>query len=316
MKCFEHGMMMTMQRFVPGWIGCWLILLAGLWPSMGMAQSESRTDRIVFFALGDQGTGNEDQHRVARAMEQVAARDGGVDGVLLLGDNFYPDGVASVQDPQWQTKFETVYAGPMLAKVPFYATLGNHDVRTNGEAQIDYARQRLGSKRWHMEGHHYFLDQGRTSGGQPLLRLVILDGQEKVKRQEAFVHQAFSGTGVRPVWRWVASHYPLRSSGEHGNSKKLLKRLLPALQSQRVDLHLSGHDHHLEVLQPPGEPLMVVSGGGGQRLYSLGEKSEWSKFFAERFGFARIAATVATLAVTMFDDQGAVLHQTILNAIP
>ncbi|MBF8271432.1 MAG: acid phosphatase [Magnetococcales bacterium] len=303
-----------MNFLVRCWV-CFFLTVCVFALSSVTAKAQPRSGPVVFFALGDQGTGKENQRRVAQAMERVAARQvGGVDGVLLLGDNFYPDGVSSVDDPQWQTKFETIYAGPILAKIPFYATLGNHDVRSDPAVQIDYARKRLGSGRWHMDGHLYSLDQGVTASGQPLLRIVVLDGNLEVQQQGEFVQQAFSPKTRQPVWRLVANHYPLRSSAKHGNSEPLLTRLLPVLQAERVDVYLCGHDHDLELLQPPGEPLQIVSGAGGQKLYSMEKKSPWSKFFAKSFGFVRIEATAATLAVTLFNDGGEVIYQTHLDA--
>ena len=50
----------------------------------------------------------------------------GCDLVLLLGDNFYPSGVLSVDDLQFKTKFEEVYGN---IKIPFFVVLGNHDVK-------------------------------------------------------------------------------------------------------------------------------------------------------------------------------------------
>src|SRR5262249_47401068 len=82
---------------------------------------------VSVFAVGDTGYGGEILRANARAMERSAeARP--VDLVLLLGDNFYPDGVRSLEDPRWKERFEDAFAGAKL-QVPFYAVLGNHDHR-------------------------------------------------------------------------------------------------------------------------------------------------------------------------------------------
>src|SRR5438045_632011 len=46
-----------------------------------------------------------------------------IDGILLVGDNFYPCGVSGVSDPQWSKITE--HFGP--AHLPIYPVLGNHD---------------------------------------------------------------------------------------------------------------------------------------------------------------------------------------------
>ena len=56
-------------------------------------------------ALGDQGSGNMQQWRVGQAMEKVAAREGRLDMVVLLGDNFYGKALTSTHDLSWQAKF-------------------------------------------------------------------------------------------------------------------------------------------------------------------------------------------------------------------
>lgn len=300
-----------MNPLVMVWV-CLGLLTGMAWrPAAGM-----EPERVVFFALGDQGSGNEDQRRVARAMEQVATRNNGVDFVVLLGDNFYMEGVSSIHDPQWQDTFETIYTGPILDKTPFYPIIGNHDARGDVEAEVEYGRKRLGSGRWRMQARNDFLDRGRGPANQPLLRLVLLDATGPMAQQNRFVQERFACEPNCPVWRMVASHYPLRSSGAHGDSDTLLREFLPTLRAARVHLHLSGHDHSLEVLRPPDEPLYVVSGGGGFRLYPLKTLRPWSAFAAKRHGFLQVVATATALELTLFDDQGEKLYQTGLSSSP
>lgn len=90
------------------------------------AQPAAAPASVRFFAMGDQGTGDPDQGNVARAVFELCQRSG-CDFGLLLGDNFYPSGVESTSDPQWQAKFEKPYADLLAAGIPFYAVLGNHD---------------------------------------------------------------------------------------------------------------------------------------------------------------------------------------------
>jgi hypothetical protein len=71
-----------------------VLLLAGggYWlytpPSPFVPLSGLEPSAVSMIALGDQGSGNMQQWRVGQAMEQVAAREGRLDMVVLLGDNF------------------------------------------------------------------------------------------------------------------------------------------------------------------------------------------------------------------------------------
>lgn len=96
----------------------------------------AKADRLAFLVLGDYGTGDEPQRRIARAMAihvaQRAATANPIRFVLTTGDNIYADRWAVLKphtgaaDADWWPKFFEPYA-PILASIPFFATPGNHD---------------------------------------------------------------------------------------------------------------------------------------------------------------------------------------------
>ncbi|MFN4985959.1 MAG: metallophosphoesterase, partial [Ignavibacteria bacterium] len=98
-----------------------------------------------FLIVGDWGTGGALQKRVAKGMMSVS-KASGARFVLSTGDNIYPSGVSSASDPQWKTKYESIYQGLNL---PWWSVLGNHDHRGNVDAQIAYAGT---NKLWNMPG--------------------------------------------------------------------------------------------------------------------------------------------------------------------
>jgi hypothetical protein len=51
---------------------------------------------------------------------------GDVKFIINVGDSFYPCGVTSKTDPQWETKWRSIYAEE-LRSVPWYSVYGNHD---------------------------------------------------------------------------------------------------------------------------------------------------------------------------------------------
>ncbi len=107
-----------------------------------ISDQEKALKGIRIIAFGDSGTGDESQMKVARAMKKFCAEQGCHLG-LMLGDNFHPAGVRSVDDPQFVEKFEKPYAG---IGIPFFVILGAHDWGRKGEmfnwrAQIEYGRR-------------------------------------------------------------------------------------------------------------------------------------------------------------------------------
>ncbi len=275
-------------------------------------------ERVVFLALGDQGAGDWRQWQVARAMERVAQREDKVHFTLLLGDNFYPDGVASTKDPQWLEKFERVYAGPGLRSMPFLAILGNHDYLSNPRAQVARSRvpnPRGGPGRWQMDGFYYVRDFGKAYG-RTLLRLVALDTNgdaDSRAAQVAMIRQSFGRSDDSPVWKVAAGHHPIRSIGPHGPTKALNDWLLPALKETGTDLYLAGHDHNQQVIQAPDEPLYVISGGGGKKLYELKRWTPWVRFAAKQFGFVKATVERTRLSISVFGENAGLSYAMTLE---
>ena len=63
---------------------------------------------------------------------------------ILLGDNIYDDGVHSIDDPQWEEKFEGPYRN---IDMPFYPVLGNHEQDAQIEGQAREFSDRAGHAR-------------------------------------------------------------------------------------------------------------------------------------------------------------------------
>lgn len=272
-------------------------------PEPARLVDSTRAEKLSFLALGDQGSGKLAQWRIARAMEAVATKNGGIDFAVLMGDNFYSKGVRSTHDRQWNYKFENLYSGDHLNNIPFYAVLGNHDYRGDPEAEIRYGRERLGSGRWQMPDHHYSADFG-TDGGQPLLRIAFIDTNlsgEALAREADFVRQTFSAAGAAPLWRLVVGHHPIRNYGKHGETPGLAAALLPALQASRVDFYLTGHDHDLQVIARDGEPYYLICGGGGAELYHVPIARDALLYADSDHGFMKIDVDSAALSVGYYD---------------
>jgi tartrate-resistant acid phosphatase type 5 len=239
-------------------------------------------------------------------MERVAAKDGRLDMVVLLGDNFYGKSLTGIHDLSWQMKFERVYWGQWLSHVPFYAVLGNHDYPVSQKVEVEYGQRHEGSGRWQMPSTFYVKDFGNVDG-RPLVRMVFLDTaapRESFQRQIDLLDQAFQQPGPAPVWRVAAAHHPVRNHGEHGEDGELVSLLLPALERNKVDMFLAGHDHNQQLLLRAAEPAWVVSGAGGQKLYAVGATALDTSFANAHAGFAKLDFNASHLRLNYYDDRG------------
>lgn len=247
-------------------------------------------ERIVFFALGDQGSGRYRQHGVSWLMERECQSDSAVNFSLLLGDNFYPEGVNSVDDPLWQKYFESAYDGPCLSGMPFFAMFGNHDHMGNIDAQLAYARQQRGSGRWQMPDKFYTQDFGRV-GERTLLRLFVIDTLLPMPAQLQMIKDGLAKDEA--VWTALASHHTARSFDEvYGDNPAWIDEV----RSLGIDLYLSGHAHNLQLIAKAEEPLYIVSGAGGKRPYGV-KQSDELLFGRASLGFVKLSLDAESLAI-------------------
>jgi acid phosphatase len=267
------------------------------WPPHDAADGTVR-----LLAVGDTGTAGTEQFHVAAAMETVCNRgkDKPFDGILLLGDNFYPAGVASTTDPQWREKFEKPYGLPCLSSLPVYPVLGNHDYRLSPQSQIDYFAVQ---PRWRMPGRFYSVDFG------PVARLVALDTNRfdwcGSPANCVFDFMKSRLDSARGAWTIVTGHHPMGSSSAHGSAYDgtfFAHTVRPSV-CERADFYLAGHSHHLEHLRfDQCKTDFVVAGSGGADLGRLRERESESKFAKSTHGFVALEFTGASAKVVFYDS--------------
>lgn len=245
---------------------------------------------IKILAFGDSGTGSQTQMNVAKTMQKVCLKDG-CDFAILLGDNFYDNGVGHVDDKQFIDKFERPY-GPLA--IPFYASLGNHDDRGDTLAQVEYTQK---SQWWKMPQTFYEKRIGDV-------HLIAIDSNDFDTKQKEFVLQTLTNSDAK--WKVVFGHHPIYSYGMHGNTGLLEDELLPIL-CQYGSIYVAGHDHDLQVLQAEcGLPLVVSGAAAKLRNTKKGPRSLWA---ASQLGFARLELAENSLSIIMYDEKGEIIHE-------
>jgi tartrate-resistant acid phosphatase type 5 len=289
-----------------------VVLLACGRGEVSVAQAPSPVpagaERLRFVALGDAGRGTEGQARVARAVARTC-QERGCDFVALLGDNLYPRGMESADDP----RADELIAGPYRdAGAPLYLVLGNHDYahgrdRQRAAWQVAWAGRTAGVE---LPAHAWWARMG------PAL-VVGLD-----------TNAAFQfGAGFQREWlremleasdapfRVVLGHHPFRSEGRHGNAGAYegwsgvpilsgagLQGLFEDTLCGRADLYLSGHDHNRQLLERCGVDL-VVSGAGGSTT-PLEERGNERRFAEPTLGLVWVGLSATSGEVVFLDADG------------
>jgi hypothetical protein len=184
-------------------------------------------DSVRFAIIGDSGTGSRSQYEVgaelARSRDQFP-----FEFVIMLGDNIY----GSERPQDFVRKFEKPYEALLSAKIPFYASLGNHDDPT----------QRF-YKPFNMNGERYY---SFTKGDA---RFFALDSNYMDQPQLKWLEDQLSR--ARDRWKVAFFHHPLYSSGErHGSEVDLRARLEPLFIKYGIDVVFGGHEHFYERIHP------------------------------------------------------------------
>ena len=220
-------------------------LLMTAFPATGPAQEltvPNAKDSVKFAAIGDSGTGNSDQYRLAAKFAEVRQRFP-FEFVLMMGDNMY--GGESARD--FERKFERPYKPLLDAGVKFYASLGNHDS----------PNQRM-YKLFNMGGERFYTFKPKDG-----VRFFALDSNYMDRTQLQWLEKELAASGSD--WKIMYFHHPIYSSGgRHGSDEALRDQLEPLFLKYGVDVVFAGHEHFYERLKPQKGIHYFISGGAGK----------------------------------------------------
>jgi hypothetical protein len=197
-------------------------------------------------------------HAVHRKLVGQMLREG-LDMIAVTGDMV----LHGADEADWQRFFAVTRE--LLATVPYYPAVGNHDLGWGGA---------------HENAEDIFaLPQGPA--GRPLgaywysrdvsdVHLVFLDSNAYDRTdQEPWLDADLSAARAKKTRAIIVFvHDGPYARGYHGGSAIARDRYVPILLKHKVDLVLSGHDHIYQRGDANGLRY-VVSGGGGASLYGI-----------------------------------------------
>jgi hypothetical protein len=111
-------------------------------------EAKKRSRLGSFLVIGDWGWdekvhgntyGSDCQRAIGDLMHEEMEKLGDVQFIINVGDSFYPNGLTSKDDPQWDRKWRNRYSKE-LRSVPWYSVYGNHDYQHDPCACGDGAR--------------------------------------------------------------------------------------------------------------------------------------------------------------------------------
>jgi len=287
--------------------------------------------KISFAIVGDWGTcatGTGIQKGAAKSMAQYATQNP-VDLVVSVGDNFYPHGVESIDDPLFDECFTQMYSAPSLQK-PWYSILGNHDYAGNVTAVLDWK----GDRRWNI-GKNYTL---RIPMEAANLNFVFVDTTPMMT--ESFTHpesrqmtQQVQNENWEAQMDWlddtlaqirrddptgwliVFGHHWIYSGA--GRDKDLYKKLNPLLEQHSVNAYICGHTHSLEYLRGDNGINYIISGTGGKiknkEHTPVDQPGVEQTFYSQLPGYMAVEASGTTMDLVWYGDKQKKLFKTRIS---
>ena len=278
---------------------------------------------LNFIIFGDWGrNGYFHQQDVADEMGLVAEA-AGTEFVISAGDNFQVNGIRSVNDPLWQSCYESIYTNPSLQK-DWYVALGNHDYHGNPQAEIDYSKI---SRRWNMPARYYVIHKTLGEKDTSTVDFFILDTpplQKKYHKENEYsdlnrqdtaaqLHWLDSAlTASKSRWKIVVGHHPVYSGGSHGVKDEDIITDMPArfakfFATHGVDAYFCGHDHHFEYIRQKDSPVnyFVIGNGSEVRPVTPTPGTVFAKSIA---GFTTVSLSKDTMTVSAIDFSGNIFY--------
>ena len=259
--------------------------------------------------IGDMGKGTADQLKVARSMKKLYKKNN-IKFVLGVGDNIYPDGCISVNDPLFYNNFEKMYS--ILPDDRWYMCLGNHDygyhqtvqgLNNNSRHQVAYTKH---SKKWYMPSRYYSFVKGPVEFFYLDTNLDRMSESAIQKQLKEMKHKLDKS---KKKWKVVVGHHTWRSVAGHGNAEPRFETFLQDLfKDTKPHLYMCGHDH-CKSLIVKDDITLVVSGTGGESYdephVNLGSMTDCElDYFSPSLGVAILRIKKNSLAIDFYNEKG------------
>jgi len=241
--------------------------------------------------------------------------------IVSSGDNFYMDGVTSVDDPRFNTSWRWVYDKPNIDSLTWYMSLGNHDYGIIDNRELYQVEFGTLEPRWYLPWLWY--DFEKTTDDGATVHFIVVDAMSILVRKHDWEAQLewYNTTLSESTadWKIVVEHYPPYTVGGYGPGSQIHRQaLVPAAEAFGVDLFVAGHDHNLQHLAKRTDPDVdyIVTAGGGRGLYvfetrannTLSNQGFESKYFGYTNGFVMLDINAERIIADFVDLVGDVKY--------
>lgn len=260
------------------------------------------TGKFSLLAFGDSGEGTPQQDALAKLM--MAEPD--ISFAVHTGDLSYPQGDFVTYDQYYFRPY-----APLMARVPFFPTPGNHDyMAAAGAMYLAVHAVPTGSVPMQDRGRYYSFDWGDA-------HFVSLDSNSFLDPQWQRMSDWLRNDLERTTkyWRVVYFHHPPYPTGHHRDDELCefaRTQLDPILEQYGVQLVLGGHEHSYQRTYPLRADERVASGpsttyvitaGGGAALQGIGLRPQTAVSLAG-YHYVRVDVDGPRMTIRAIGERG------------
>ncbi|MDG5472542.1 metallophosphoesterase [Jeotgalibacillus sp. ET6] len=276
--------------------------IEGQWSEEETFRTEAENEPFTFLFTADSQAGNPEGFNLWRQLFIKGLEKHPDARFMLHGGDVVENGNLL---KEWDHFFDA--SKGLISKIPFMATLGNHDVYGEGEETF---RSNFQYPKNGPEGEEEFV-YAYDYGDAQFLVLNSEASNESVERQSKWLKEMVEASDQQ--WQIVMFHRPPYLSNPLRGSDRTLEIFAPVIEEAKVDFVLSGHDHNymrtfpMQNGEPAEEGTVYITGGSAGPKFYPGEKYEYAdKLFSEDvqlFSAFTVSEDKVTLEVTTVDGR-------------
>ena len=279
---------------------------------------EQAVNFIVISDMGHRGE-SEQQHIANHMAHQVETSQ--IDFIAVAGDPIHDYGVKSIDDKEWELKFEHVYNAKSLQKIPFYVVSGNHEYMGSVQAMLDYSNK---SERWNAPDRYFSLERYVGNNNDKALWVFIdttplIDklfesktysdaGQQNRERQLYWLDSTLYVSTC--TWKFVIGHHPIYAFTDKDESERtdMQERVGQILEKNNVDFYISGHIHNFQYIKQEGKSVNYIvnsSASLSRKVQSLKE----TVFCSSDPGYSVFSVSNGNVTFSFVNHKGHVVYR-------
>ena len=180
----------------------------------------------------------------------------GINRLILMGDNFYDEGIKEKNDEQWKD-YTRVFSKIPYSKIT--AIIGNHDYYGNPHFQLNskyFENNEFYFKRTISNIDLYFLDtapmhEGHCEVDNNIFKKIHCKTARRLQIEQIdWLEKELEKSNRLNRKILVFGHYPLISNGiYYFKLVPIYNLLMPIFEKYKVDAYISGHEHNIQYIK-------------------------------------------------------------------